>query len=144
MQASEIKSPFALDSKASQNFQRAVMLVRKAKRSQISNLSLAQPLEAMVRFAMARAEFFAPQEFKLETGRLVQTLAQATEGLTKSEMLEAFYPCYREASFRRKESFETCMNKLLQRARPRFQPLGLDIAFCKFTSRWKLVPAALS
>ena len=143
MQALSIQPNFKQESKINQPVSKPSVQSRTARRAHISNLSLAQPLDALVKFAMARAEFFAPHEFKLETGRLVSTLARQSDGLNKTELLAAFYPCYKDASFRRKESLETCMNKLLQRARPRFQPLGIDIAFCKYTSRWKLVPASL-
>lgn len=89
--------------------------------------------------ALARMEDAHAAEFRLETGRLVRLLAAYPSGLSKDELLERFYPNYASASARRKDSLETCMNKVLQRARPRFRPLGLDVSFNKETNSWRLV-----
>lgn len=133
-------------SKSSQNYPQSQ---RKLSTRHHGNGFLAQytnrtpSSEALLKFSIARVEYFKPQEFALQTGQLVQMLASHSNGLSKTDILHHFYPGYLVASSRLKESLEICLNKLLQRARNRFHPLGLEITFCKYTNRWKVVPASL-
>lgn len=79
-----------------------------------------------------------PREFRLETGRLTALLAGHPQGLSKSELLEVFYPQYSLASEQLKQSLELCLAKLLQRTRTRLACLGVDVHFCRRNKCWKI------
>lgn len=77
-----------------------------------------------------------------ETARLMTLLGSRPEGLTKPEILEAFYEDYARSSPLRKSSLEVRLNKLLQRSRRRIRLHGADVAFDRLTRRWRLVRAS--
>lgn len=97
-----------------------------------------------LKLAIAKARFFAPKEFLLESGRLVLTLSEFPQGLQKHDLLRHFYPAYASSSLQRRHSFEVCLNKVIQRSRQRFRHLGINIRFCKITRIWKLEDALRS
>lgn len=72
------------------------------------------------------------------TARLVRALAGHPEGLRKPDLLVLFYPDYPRASNLRRGSLEVCLNKLLQRARSRYAPYGVVIAFDRASRRWRV------
>lgn len=97
----------------------------------------------LTEFALAKTKFLAPREFKLETGRAVGILAENPEGLSKDELVRKFYPDYDNASALRQSSLIAGLNKILQRARARFEPFGLTIVFCKASHKWLVMPTDL-
>lgn len=109
---------------------------------QKTNLSLVGTGGAsyLIKLALARLEFLAPSEFNLATGRLLRLLASRNEGIEKQCLLRAFYPDFDLASAMRRQSLETCLNKLIQRARTRYIRFGIDIHFCKVRRRWSVIP----
>lgn len=82
----------------------------------------------------------APQESKLETGRVIEALARHPEGLSKERLL-AFLggPGVSERSIRFRMALEVALNKRLQRARRRIRAYGMDVCFDRQRSRWLLV-----
>lgn len=72
------------------------------------------------------------------TARLVRALAGHPGGLPKADLLVLFYPDYPRASNLRRSSLEVCLNKLLQRARARYAPLGVVISFDRASRRWQV------
>ena len=82
----------------------------------------------------------SPREAQLETGRLVEILAQSPGGLTKAELLAAVSESSLSLrSMRYMSALEVALNKRLQRARTRLRPYGLQICFCRETQRWQIV-----
>ena len=73
---------------------------------------------------------------KEQTAKVLALLAGSQSGLTKEEILDGFYADYATSSAQRRASLTVRLNKLLQRARARFQPLGVDVAFDGPTRRW--------
>lgn len=94
----------------------------------------------LIKLAIARLEFLAPSEFNLATGRLLRLLASRNEGIDKQCLLRTFYPDFDNASAVRRRSLETCLNKLIQRARVRYMRFGIDIHFCKVRRHWAVIP----
>ena len=73
---------------------------------------------------------------KEQTALVLALLSGSQSGLTKEEILDGFYADYATSSAQRRASLTVRLNKLLQRARARFQPLGVDVTFDGPTRRW--------
>lgn len=73
---------------------------------------------------------------KQETGRLIKLLATREEGFCKESLLEAYYEDYARSSVLRQSALQARLSKLLQRARARFQPHGVQVKFDPTTRRW--------
>lgn len=94
----------------------------------------------LVKLSLARMEFLAPEEFKLETGRLLTLLSNRPEGIEKDALIREFYQQFDSASPMRQMCLVACLNKIIQRARQRFSRFGLTIEFCKREKIWLLMP----
>jgi hypothetical protein len=80
-----------------------------------------------------------PHLFEKETGRLVYLLGASPEGISREELLEQFYPNYKTASPTLRHSFVTRLGKVVQRARVKFNDLGIELQFCRTSKTWKLL-----
>lgn len=83
-----------------------------------------------------------PREFRLESGRLLETLAAHPRGLSTQELLCAFYSHYAHVSLPQRSSLNRCLTKLAQRARKRGAPHGVWISFDQKSKVWSLATAA--
>lgn len=99
---------------------------------------LLQSGQYLIYDALKKIEALYPHELNLATGRLLTILAQCPDGFEKNQLLKLYYPDFGEASFQRQLSLEVCLNKIIQRARARYQLFGVDIHFCKRSRRWRI------
>lgn len=93
----------------------------------------------LVTLAMSQARIFAPREFRLETGRLVNLLASRPQGFEKEALLRAFYKEFEFCSPLHRSSLIARLDKVIQRAREKFSPYGIYIQYSKSVRRWRVV-----
>lgn len=85
-----------------------------------------------------RAEQFDPRKFKFKTGQLIKLLLENPGGLSKIELSFFFCQNFDSASFTRRESLRMSIEKLIQRARVRFNKFHLTINYNKNTKKYSL------
>ncbi|WP_186648565.1 hypothetical protein [Fluviispira vulneris] len=93
-----------------------------------------------VKLCLSYVEFVSPVESAKEPGRLMILLSQFPYGLTRNELLAAFYEGYSISSSQRKESLRVCLEKIIQRARIIFFKYDLTIIYCKINKKYLISP----
>ena len=71
-------------------------------------------------------EYLNPTEKRSEMIRLGRLLSQHPKGLSRETLLELFYEDYSTASFNKKLSLKTCLEKMIQRSRVHFLEYNME------------------
>ncbi|BBH54437.1 hypothetical protein [Fluviispira sanaruensis] len=93
-----------------------------------------------VKLCLSYVEFVSPVESAKEPGRLMILLSQFPYGLSRNDLLAAFYEGYANSSPQRKESLRVCLEKIIQRARIIFFKYDLTIIYCKINKKYLISP----